>query len=151
MSSIPIIISSGNATIPQMKQYSPILPKTVLFGVPAGLVPNQLTSRASKDAVQACIRAMAAIGAKPDLLSLTGYDPGLIVVNAVKKIGIANLTAARMRDYIDGLNAFVGVAGTYDFREIPQRGLDLRQTYVARWDNDKSEFVGISKAGGFPL
>lgn len=151
MGNIPIIISSGNATIPQMRQYTPFLPKEVLFGVPAGLVPDQLTSRANKDAVQACVQAMAAVGAKPDLLALTGYDPGLIVINAIKKIGIANVTAKSLRDYINGLNGFVGVAGTYDFREIPQRGLDLRQTYVARWDSDKSEFVGLSKAGGFPL
>ena len=151
MGNIPIIISSGNATIPQMKQYTPFLPKEVLFGVPAGLVPDQLSSRANKDVVQECVQAMAAVGAKPDLLSLTGYDPGLIVVDAIKKIGIANLTAKRLRDYIDGLSGFVGVAGTYDFRAIPQRGLDLRQTYVARWDVDKSEFIGLSKAGGFPL
>ena len=151
MGNIPIIISSGNATIPQMKQYTPFLPKEILFGVPAGLVPDQVTARANKEVVQACVQAMAAVGAKPDLLALTGYDPGLIVLDAIKKIGIANLTAKRMRDYIDGINGFVGVAGTYDFRSIPQRGLDLRQTYVARWDVDKSEFVGLSKAGGFPL
>lgn len=151
MGNIPIIISSGNATIPQMKQYAPVLPKEVLFGIPAGLVPDQLTSRANKEVVQECVKAMAAVGAKPDLLSLTGYDPGLIVVDAIKKIGIANVTPKSLRDYIDGLNGFVGVAGTYDFRDIPQRGLDLRQTYVARWDGDKSAFVGLSKAGGFPL
>ena len=63
--------------------------------------------RASKEAVQQCIQAMAAVGAKPDLLSLTGWDPGLLVVDAIKKIGIANLTATRMRDYLDGLRGFV--------------------------------------------
>jgi branched-chain amino acid transport system substrate-binding protein len=151
MDNIPVIISSGNATIPQMKQYAPILPKEVLFGVPAGLVPDQVTSRANKAAIQDCVQAMAAIGVKPDLLSLTGWDPGLLVVDAVKKLKIANVTPERMRTYISGLNGFAGAAGIYDFRSIPQRGLDERQTYVARWDIDKAAFVGISKAGGAPL
>jgi len=151
LDNVPIIISSGNATIPQMKQYAPILPKEVLFGVPAGLVPDQITSRANKAAIQDCVQAMAALGVKPDLLSLTGWDPGLIVVAAVKKIGIANVTPERLRTYIAGLNGFAGAAGIYDFRGIPQRGLDERQTYVARWDIDKAAFIGISKAGGVPL
>ena len=148
MDNIPVIISSGNATIPQMKQYAPILPKDVLFGVPAGLVGDQVTSRANKAAIQDCVQAMAAMGAKPDLLSLTGWDPALIVLDAVKKIKIANVTPERLRTYIAGINGFAGAAGIYDFRGIPQRGLDERQTYVARWDSDKAAFVGISKAGG---
>jgi branched-chain amino acid transport system substrate-binding protein len=151
MDDIPVIISSGNATYPQMKQYASFLPKTLLFGIPGGLAPDQITQRASKAAIQDCLDAMAAIGAKPDLLALTGWDPALIVVEAIKKIGIANVTPERLRSTIAGLNGFVGAAGVYDFRDVPQRGLNEKQTYVSRWDADKGTWVGLSKPGGIPL
>lgn len=151
MDKIPVIISSGNASYAQMKQYTPFLPKEVLLGVPAGLVADQITQPALKAAVQDCVDTLASVGTKPDTLVLTGYDPALLIVAAIKKIGIANVTADRIRAYIAGLNRFAGCAGVYNFHDTPQRGLDEKQTYVARWDVNKQDFVGVSKAGGVPI
>jgi len=152
LDNLPIIASSANATFAQMKQYTTFLPKGLIFGVPAGLLPpDQIGQRNVRAAVQDCIDAMAAQNARPDLLAIVAWDPGLILVDTLKKLGLANATPERIRAYISNIKGFAGAGGVYDFPAIPQRGLNDKQTYVVRWDPAKGAWIGLSKAGGAPL
>jgi branched-chain amino acid transport system substrate-binding protein len=53
--------------------------------------------------------------------------------------------------YIEGLTNFPGADGTFDFKRIPQRGMDDRAIVITRWDPAKPAFVAVSKSGGAPL
>ena len=52
---------------------------------------------------------------------------------ALRKLG-PNATAAQVRSYIANLNGWTGVTGTYDFKLIPQRGVNWKSVVMTRWD-----------------
>jgi branched-chain amino acid transport system substrate-binding protein len=103
-----------------------------------------------KSAVQAYLSSLAAIGIKPDYGEASMWDPAMLVVTALRKLGPA-ASAAQIRDYIDGLSHWAGADGIYDFKALPQRGLDDRNVIVIRWDAAKGTWVGVSRPGGIPL
>jgi hypothetical protein len=41
--------------------------------------------------------------------------------------------------------------GRYDFREIPQRGLNEESVIIARWDPHSDWWLAVSHPGGAPL
>ena len=45
-------------------------------------------------------------------------------------------------------HSFVGIYGKYDFKAIPQRGLDARSVVMARWTPQKNSWVAESEPGG---
>jgi branched-chain amino acid transport system substrate-binding protein len=90
---------------------------------------------------------MKAAGQHPDVALSIGWDPALIVVNALKKLG-ANASATQLRDAIAQLHGFAGANGVYDFRDGSQRGLGEQNAIMVRWDADKDTWVAISKFGG---
>jgi branched-chain amino acid transport system substrate-binding protein len=93
---------------------------------------------------------MEAHGVAVDCLQSLAWDPALILTSALKKLG-PNATADQMRAYIANLTNFAGVNGTYDFKRVPQRGLDDQAVVIIRWDGTKSTWVPVSKPGGTPL
>jgi branched-chain amino acid transport system substrate-binding protein len=150
MGDIPTLTSDGNLTYAQMKQYESFLPNGLFFaGVPC-VAPDELTDPATKAAVKAYLSAHAAIGVKPDIAQSGSWDPALIVVNALRKLG-TDAPAAKIRDYINGIDGWVGVNGPYDFHASPQRGLGINAVIVVKWDKVKGTWVGLSKPGGAPL
>jgi hypothetical protein len=40
--------------------------------------------------------------------------------------------------------------GRYDFREVPQRGLNEQSVIITKWDAQKDWWVPVSKPGGAP-
>jgi branched-chain amino acid transport system substrate-binding protein len=60
-------------------------------------------------------------------------------------------TAAPLRSYFAGLRGFVGADGTYDFKTVPQRGVDAGSIMMIRWDPTRENWLGVSKRGGEPL
>ncbi|HXF34105.1 MAG TPA: hypothetical protein VN603_05990, partial [Candidatus Acidoferrales bacterium] len=71
-------------------------------------------------------------------------------VAAFRKLG-TNATATQIRDFIANLKGWTGINGPYDFRAVPQRGLDVKAAVVVRWDTAKGTWIGVSKPGGAPL
>jgi hypothetical protein len=51
-----------------------------------------------------------------------------------------------MRSYLAGLHGWVGIQGTYDFRQFPQRGVGADAVLVMRWDDTKKAFVSGTQA-----
>lgn len=43
------------------------------------------------------------------------------------------------------------VDGTFDFRAVPQRGIDVNSVVIVRWEAGQDTWVGASKYGGHPL
>jgi branched-chain amino acid transport system substrate-binding protein len=147
MDNIPIATTSANMIIAQMKTYASFVPKTVLFqGVP------YIAGAAHKDspAMTTYMNGMKDAGMPQDFQTGMAWDPMMIVIDALRKIG-PNATAAQLHDYLENLHGYVGITGTYDFRDGSQRGVGVDSTMIMRWDPDKLDFVTASKPGGNPL
>jgi len=100
-----------------------------------------------KDALKVYTDALAAANVQPDIGTSLAWDPALIVIETLKKLG-PQATASQLRDAINGLKGFSGVNGTYDFTVEPQRGLTSAQALVTRWDATKKAWVAGEHAIG---
>lgn len=150
--SIPVGISASNLTYAQMKQFASIVPAgMVSASPPSGTVPEAIPNGPLRNAVRTYIDAFKAIGVQADISQAISWDPGLIVVDALKKLG-PNATAGQLKEYLSNLRGWAGANGVYDFRSGNQRGLGgIGAGIMVRWDPAKDAFVGISKFGGDPL
>jgi branched-chain amino acid transport system substrate-binding protein len=146
---VPVLATPGNMTYAQMKQYAAFLPKELYFPGSAAYAPEALPNGPTKRAVTTYLDAFKAAGIRPDQGHLFVWDPVLILVDALNKLGPA-ATAAQVRDFINGYRG-VGVFGPYDFRAVPQRGVGVNSVIMVRWSPDKGTWTGVSKAGGEPL
>jgi len=146
---LPVLASPGNITYAQMKQYVNILPKEIYFPGSAAYALEQLPDGAEKRAVRTYLDAFSAAGIRPDQGHLFTWDPVLMLVDALNKLG-TDAPPARIKDYINGYRG-TGVFGQYDFHAVPQRGIGLNSVIVVRWDPAKDTWVGVSRSGGAPL
>jgi branched-chain amino acid transport system substrate-binding protein len=144
---VPIATTSANMIVPQMKSYASFIPKTVLFqGV------GYVAGAAHKDspAMAMYVNGMKDNGMLQDFQTGIAWDPAMIVIDALKKLG-PNATAKQLHDYIENLHDYTGITGTYDFRDGSQRGIGVDATLIMKWEPDKADFVTVSKPGGNPL
>jgi branched-chain amino acid transport system substrate-binding protein len=148
---VPFGTTDGNMTYAQMTQYADFLPKQLY--IPAGqwvvrdpkLLPPEI---AQQHAV--FYKAYDDAGAKPDVASELGWEPGSILVHALQTLG-PDASAAQLREFIAGLQHFAGANGFYDFVKSPQRGLDVDAAVVTRWSTEAKTWQVVSKPTGVPL
>lgn len=147
---IPIEVSNGNLTYPQMHAYASFLPKDILFaGTPpiaADSIPNGPVKRKALE----FLNDFKPTGQRPDTGYLAAWDPAAMIVDAYRKLGL-NATAAQIREYLSNLRGWTGINGVYDFKAIPQRGIGPSSVVLVRWDPQKDTWVAVSKYGGEPL
>ncbi len=141
----PAMTSNGNMTYGQIRQYT-TMPKEIYFpGLTYMLAGDTPPGKAG--APQRVFQdAMHALNFPIDLQSGFLWDPGMILVNALRKFG-PNATATQVHDYIENLHDFVGISGPYDFRGGNQRGISADNIAVMRWDATKSDWVPVSAPG----
>jgi len=147
---IPVITGNGNASQAFMKQYASILPKELYVESTHCLAPAAITDKAEKAAYEAYVAAMAAHGVPVDCLQSLAWDPALILTTALRKVG-TNASAEALRAHLANMRGVAGVNGTYDFKRVPQRGLDDRAVVIIRWNETNNTWVPASKVGGAPL
>jgi branched-chain amino acid transport system substrate-binding protein len=147
---LPTVTSPGNLTPAFMKQYAAVLPPQLIF--PA--VPYYASGAPADSATTAALAnlsgALAAIGSKPDMIGISAWDPGMLVVDALRKLG-PDASAASLRDYLVSLQGWVGADGPYDFHAAPQRGVGESNVVMVRWDVAHDTGVAVSNFGGAPL
>jgi branched-chain amino acid transport system substrate-binding protein len=146
---LPTVTSPGNLNAAFFKQYGPRLPTNLYFASVPYYAGDALDP-ATKSAVATLTNALAPVGAKPDMIEISAWDPGMLLVDALRKVG-PDATAAKLRAYLANLRGFTGVNGPYDFKAEPQRGLGDRNIVMVRYDNKSSAFTAVSKFGGAPL
>ena len=148
---IPVLTSYGNAVNLLMKQtWQAFLPVNLYISAQGNLAPQQVTDRAVKAALAAHFDELARNSMQPDVVTGGGWDAGLLVADALRKLG-PNAPAEQIRAFIAGQRGWAGISGRYDFKAIPQRGLGRNVMYMARWDVAKQTWVAVSRAGGVPL
>lgn len=148
---VPMATTDGNMTYAQMKQYADFLPKQLYM--PAGQFIMRNTAGLPPAVAKAhaeFYKAFDAIGAKPDEPSELAWEPAMIVVHALRKLG-PNATAVQLRNYLAHLKGYAGADGVYDFERVPQRGLDVSNAVITLWDAKAQTWDVVSKPGGVPL
>lgn len=139
---IPVYGSGGNMTYAQMEQYGAFLPKELYLNGNEGIVPDPAARGALKQAQDAYFAAMKKAGVRPEFATEIPWDPTMIVVDALRKLG-PDATAAQIRGYIEGLRGWTGVEGRYDFTSHDQRGIGESAAAIFRWDAAKKDFVMV--------
>lgn len=144
---VPVITSSANMVDSQLKGYVSFAPKELLFpGVSfaAQLSRSPQVARAQKLFVD----TMKANGIDPTLQVGLVWDPALITIESLKKLG-PNATGAQLRDYLATLHDFPGITGMYDFRSGNQHGVTGDDVVMIKWDGTKTDpWSAASKLGG---
>jgi branched-chain amino acid transport system substrate-binding protein len=147
---IPTVTSPGNLNAAFFRQFGSITPKSLYFGGVPYYGLDTLTNPATKAANATMVSVLAGVGAKPDQIEISAWDPAMMLVDALRKLG-TDATPAKLRAYLVNLKGWVGVNGPYDFPAIPQRGLGQNAAIVVRWDPQKNAATAVSKLGGSPL
>lgn len=150
---VPLASSTSTMMYAQMKQYGAFLPKQLYFATPEWIANGD--SRIAADKVVAAQQKqffvhMEKAGVPLDAASETVWDASRLVVAALDKLGPA-ATAAQLRTYLAQLQGFEGVDGIYDFVATPQRGIDVKNTVVVRWNPNVKYWDVVSKPTGVPL
>lgn len=146
---IPVLGGNGNLTYPQLAQYKAFTPKQMYFPSPRFFAREQVGPGPIRDAQNLFFNSFAATGVKPDVAHSFSWDPALIVVDALRHVGLEASPEA-VRNYIEGLHSWVGINGVYDFRDGSQRGLGVNAAIIIRWNAADATFAGVSKPGGAP-
>jgi branched-chain amino acid transport system substrate-binding protein len=148
--SIPVATTDGNMTYAQMTQYATFLPKELYIPSPEWMpdAPKDAPP-AQAEAKKAFVTAFEGTGVQPDAASSFAWDPAMLVVSALRKLG-PDATAAQIREYLAGLKGFAGINGIYDFPKGAQRGLDESSVLITRWSPEKKTWVVVSQPRGIP-
>jgi branched-chain amino acid transport system substrate-binding protein len=147
---VPVGTTNGNQTYAQMAQYAAFLPKELY--IPAADFLKSTKAAPADDASaakEAFYKAFEGTDIKPDGPSTYAWDPALLVVEALRKLK-ADASAEDVRAYLSGLKGFAGINGHYDFKAVPNRGLDESNVVVTRWDAAAQTWVVVSDPLGIP-
>ena len=149
---IPVAATSGNQIFQQLESWVSFLPPQYLQ--PSAIFPEHdglPTLDPRVETVQhAMYAALAARGMKADNNTAAPWDPALIIVAGLNKLG-PSATGAELRRHIANLTDFPGIDGIYDFKKYPERGLGPQDMIVTRFDAATRSWVWLSKPGGEPL
>jgi branched-chain amino acid transport system substrate-binding protein len=147
---LPTATSGGNMSANFFKQFGPVLPANLYFAAVPYYAGDAVNTAATNSAIATLTSSLAAENAKPDMIQISAWDPAMVVVDALRKLG-PNATAAQLHTYLNGLRGWTGVNGSYDFRTNPQRGVGESNVVMVRWDQQQSKGIAVSKLGGAPL
>jgi branched-chain amino acid transport system substrate-binding protein len=147
---VPVMGGNGNLTYPQLAQYKTFTPKQMYFASPRFFAREQVLPGPIRSAQDLFFRSFAAVGVKPDVSHSFSWDPALIIVDALRRLG-TDASPDALRSYIEGLHGWAGINGLYDFRDGSQRGLAENTAIVIRWNGSNATFAGVTKPGGAPL
>jgi branched-chain amino acid transport system substrate-binding protein len=145
---LPVFTTPANLIFTQMRSLTAV-PSQLYFPGTASYAPNLLPAGPLKQAVFEYLDAVRARGMPADQATLAAWNPPLIVIEALRKLG-TNASAEQIREYIASYHG-AGAIGQYDFRANPQRGLNAGSVIIVRWDKTRQDWYGVSKFGGEPV
>jgi branched-chain amino acid transport system substrate-binding protein len=147
---IPVSTPNSNMTYAQMSQYGPFLPKDLYVPTSAWPKTDQPEPEAVKAAKMTFFKVYEGANLKPDAPSTFAWDPAVMVVEALRKLK-PGASADELRDYLANSQNFDGINGRYDFKEVPNRGIDRKNVLITRWDGAAGAWVPVSGPLGVPF
>jgi branched-chain amino acid transport system substrate-binding protein len=154
MSNIPVMTSNGNESYKEMQGLGNALPAQLYF--PSSqfrLSSGALTGQAKTLVNQFNSSIKAAGQSVPDEGDALTWDPALLIVSALRKLG-TGATAQQIHQYISSQSQYVGISGTYDFAsksQVDNRGLTIQSVYVTEWDKSTMDWEQASGPAGTAL
>jgi branched-chain amino acid transport system substrate-binding protein len=145
---VPIGGGNGNLIIAQLDQYRAFLPTEMYFPGNIAVAPESIGKGPIHEAQAVYFDAFRTADIKPDLGYNIGWDPAMILVSALRALGMS-ASAEQVRNYIVNLHGWVGINGVYDFRDGAQRGIGQQSQVMDRWDKTRSVFVAVSRPAGY--
>jgi branched-chain amino acid transport system substrate-binding protein len=147
---VPVATTNGNMTYAQMAQYAAFLPKELYIPSADWLKPSRpVPENDVTKAKDAFFKAFEGTEIKPDGPSTYAWDPAFLIVEGLRKLK-GDATAEDLRGYLRELKGFAGVNGYYDFKAVPNRGLDESNVVVTRWDPAAQTWLVVSDPLGIP-
>lgn len=152
---MPVMTSWSNADPALLTHVKNFVPNDLMFAGPPFLAGPTGNSPGVNRAVAEFDSVMKGVGISPPGSGEgTVWDPAMIEINALRKFGVS-ATASQIHRYIDHLDGYSGVMGTYNFTEksiaAGNRGLGLDTMVVTRWNPTTATFERLSGPGGKPL
>ncbi len=143
---LPALSSPANMSVEQLSRYADFVPKELLF---TGFLYFDRAKAGPLKAPQAQFYdAFQTLGMRPTPPHALAWDPVMIVVAALRKLG-TNTTPEKLHDYLENVHDFAGVNGVYDFRKN-QHGLTSDSIVMTRWDPATHYWYPVSGPGGAP-
>jgi ABC-type branched-subunit amino acid transport system substrate-binding protein len=127
-----------------------VLPRELIYPAVPYYASGAPTDAGTEKAVGEMAKALATVGAKPDMITISAWDPALVLVSALQQLA-PDASAQKLRDYLLQLKGWVGANGTYDYVVNPQRGVGGNNVVMVRWDAQHNSVVAASNFGGEPL
>jgi len=147
---LPVATTNGNQTYAQMGQYAAFLPKELYIPAADFLKGDKPAKQDEASAAKAAFyKAFEGTDIKPDGPSTYAWDPALLVVDALRKLK-ADASAEDLRNYLLNLKGVAGINGFYDFKAVPNRGLDESNVVITRWDAAAQTWAVVSDPLGIP-
>jgi branched-chain amino acid transport system substrate-binding protein len=150
---LPTAASGSNMTVQQMTDYTAFLPSKVYFGVGewAANGDSRLTVPPEVAAQQKLFFAtMKTVGVYPDSGADLGWEPVRVIADALNKLP-EGANAKQLHDFLINWQGHIGAEGVYDFKKTPQRGLNIDNAIVVRWDPKAKEWHPVSNLTGTPI
>jgi branched-chain amino acid transport system substrate-binding protein len=150
---VPTAASGSNMTVQQMTDYAPFLPSQVLFGVgewAANGDPRLSVTPEVAAQQKLFFASMKSIGIYPGSGEELGWEPIRVAAAALNQLP-AGADARQLHDFLVGWEGHVGAEGRYDFKKTPQRGLNIDNAIVVRWDAATKEWHLVSNLRGTPI
>jgi branched-chain amino acid transport system substrate-binding protein len=150
-SDVPVVCTTAGMTLEQMSAVHDVLPNGGLFFPATQLQEHSLLRPGPlRDAQDVFFKAFKDAGKTPQPTMGTAWDPGLIVVDALRHLG-GDPTAKQLHDYIENLHGFPGIYSLYDFRDGLQRGMGVNAAVVAKWEPAQKWWIAVTGGGGKTL
>ena len=150
---LPTAASGSNMTVSQMTEYAAFLPSKVFFGVgewAANGDPRLTVPKEVSDAQKLFFASMKTINVYPDAGYELGWEPLRAVADALNKLP-EGADAKKLHDFLVNWQGHIGAEGVYDFKKTPQRGLNIDNAIVVRWDPAAKEWHLVSNLTGTPI
>jgi branched-chain amino acid transport system substrate-binding protein len=150
---LPTAASGSNMTLSQMTEYAAFLPSKMFFGVgewAANGDPRLSVPKEVADQQKLFFASMKTIGIYPDAGYELGWEAPRVVVDALNKLP-AGADAKQLHDFLINWTGHIGAEGVYDFKKTPQRGLNIDNAVVVRWDPTAKEWRLVSNLTGTPI
>jgi branched-chain amino acid transport system substrate-binding protein len=145
---VPVGAGNGNMIRAQLVSYKSLLPPQIYFPGFLAVVPHSVGRGPIEEAQKPFFAAFQEAGAVIDAATQSAWDPPMILIEALRKLG-TNVSTERLHQYLLNLHGYVGVEGIYDFRDGLQRGVGINALVVDVWDRDKAAFVPVSRPAGY--
>ena len=150
---LPTAPSGSNMTLQQMQDYAAFLPSRVYFGVGEWAANGDPRLKVAPEVAaqqKLFFASMKTTNVYPDAGIEIGWEPIRTIADALNHLP-AGADAKALHDFLVNWQGHIGAEGVYDFKKTPQRGLDIDNAIVVRWDGTAKEWHLVSNLTGTPI